>query len=320
MNVSENSEIVQHVGRVILTYVIQVVITCLFFGVYFILVLYLIYLSYQGTIISRAKSYMFAATMLIFIIAAITSLITIINTIQSIQDVLVLIDNQPLEKKFSKINQRLLISGIISYFCRAIIAFLGNIIIVWRAQILWKNHYIMAFTKGIFIVTTMFTIPNYIINALGDINGQDWEFIYSRYFQIAQWGLEFILNLVVTILIAYKAWEYRQSVKAYLANNKKTQIEKILALLIDIHGLSVDIFFDLGAFLTGIYPTIIMIVVSLNNTVEEMSRISVPIVHASIPQELGGFHDLSEAEFYQSQSIHEHDIVLDIEIVEESRE
>ena len=60
---------------------------------------------------------MFAATMLMFIIAATTSLITIIDTIQSIQDVLVLTDNQPFEKKFSKINQKLLISGIIGYIC-----------------------------------------------------------------------------------------------------------------------------------------------------------------------------------------------------------
>ena len=75
----------------------------------------------QGTIISRAKSYMFAATMLMFIIAATTSLITIIDTIQSIQDVLVLTDNPPFEKKFSKINQKLLISGIIGYICRAVI-------------------------------------------------------------------------------------------------------------------------------------------------------------------------------------------------------
>ena len=61
-----------------------------------------------------------------------------------------------------------------------------------------------------------------------------------------------------------------------------------------------------------------MIGVSSNNTVEEMSRISVPIC-ASIPWELGGFHNLPEAEVHQSQSVYEHDIVPNIDIVEESR-
>ena len=51
-----------------------------------------------------------------------------------------------------------------------------------------------------------------------------------------------------------------------------------------------------------------------------MSGISIPTVHASIPQELEDFHDLPEAEVYQLQSVHEHNIVPDMEIIEETRE
>lgn len=50
------------------------------------------------------------------------------------------------------------------------------------------------------------TISNYVINAIGNVNTQSWEYLYGGYAQIAQWGLEFITNLVVTILIAYRAW------------------------------------------------------------------------------------------------------------------
>ena len=61
-----------------------------------------------------------------------------------------------------------------------------------------------------------------------------------------------------------------------------------------------------------------MIVVSLNNTVEEMSGISTPIVHSSIQWELEGAHSLPETEVSQSsQSVHEHDTAPDVEIVEE---
>ena len=50
------------------------------------------------------------------------------------------------------------------------------------------------------------TISNYVINAIGNVNTQRWEYLSGGYAQIAQWGLEFITNLVVTILIAYRAW------------------------------------------------------------------------------------------------------------------
>ena len=80
----------------------------------------------------------------------------------------------------------------------------------------------MIFLKGIFIITTSeFYLPlicininlllvililNTVIGSIGDENLQTWEFFFMGWFSLAQWGLEFIMNLVVTILIAYKAW------------------------------------------------------------------------------------------------------------------
>ena len=63
-----------------------------------------------------------------------------------------------------------------------------------------------------------------------------------------------------------------------------------------------------------------MIVVSSSSTVEEMSGISIPIVHISIQQELGDAYDSAEAEVSQLQDIHEHDTALHIEVIEETRE
>lgn len=70
---------------------------------------------------SRAKIYMFAATLLMFIGAAIIWLIGIIGIIQGIQDVLILTNEQPLENKFSKINHEITILDIIGFVCQAVI-------------------------------------------------------------------------------------------------------------------------------------------------------------------------------------------------------
>ena len=64
----------------------------------------------------------------------------------------------------------------------------------------------------------------------------------------------------------------------------------------------------------------IMIAVSSNNTVEEMSGISIPTVHTFIQQELGDAQNLAEAEVDQLQSIYEYGTIPNVEIIEETRE
>ena len=64
---------------------------------------------------------MFAATLLMFTGAAIIWLLDIIVAIQSIQDVLLLTDNQLLENKFSKINQEIGILNVINFICQEVI-------------------------------------------------------------------------------------------------------------------------------------------------------------------------------------------------------
>ena len=63
-----------------------------------------------------------------------------------------------------------------------------------------------------------------------------------------------------------------------------------------------------------------MIAVSSNNTVEEMSGISIPTVHTFIQQELGDAQNLVEAEVDQLQSIYEYGTIPNVEIIEETRE
>ena len=50
------------------------------------------------------------------------------------------------------------------------------------------------------------TILNCVINAIAYMAILDWKSLYRPYLQITQWGLELIANIIVTILIAYKAW------------------------------------------------------------------------------------------------------------------
>ena len=62
----------------------------------------------------------------------------------------------------------------------------------------------------------------------------------------------------------------------------------------------------------------IMVIVNSNNTVEDMSGFSISRVHSSIQQKPGDNNLLAEAEVFDLHTSYEHNIVPDIEIVEET--
>ena len=64
---------------------------------------------------------MFATTLLIFIAVIVIWLYGIINIVYSIQDMLILTNDQPLEKNSSKINQVIHINNVVDFGLQAVI-------------------------------------------------------------------------------------------------------------------------------------------------------------------------------------------------------
>ena len=64
---------------------------------------------------------MFAITLLTFLAIAIICLYDMIDNIQTIQNLLILAENQTLENKFSKINQEIGILNVINFICQEVI-------------------------------------------------------------------------------------------------------------------------------------------------------------------------------------------------------
>ena len=75
---------------------------------------------------------------------------------------------------------------------------------------------IFIFNTDIFLVAS---ILNCVLNTIAKVAIWNWTFTYGAWLQIAQWGLELIMNLIITILIAYKAWSVFFSMqRPYLYN------------------------------------------------------------------------------------------------------
>ncbi|KAI0056920.1 hypothetical protein BV25DRAFT_1477656 [Artomyces pyxidatus] len=168
---------------------------------------------------------------------------------------------------------------------------LSDAIVVWRALTIWSSD------RRIFVVLLIFMLGT--IAAAGSDLGlslsqlfdtldvvEDQSNIKQGRRALILVGPTLATNVCATLLIAYKAWHYRVTVKAHLnEDNSATKVEKILALLVEsgIVYCVMWVLYVLAAFrvfpnpgpsimdgimvqVSGIYPTIIIILVCLQKS------------------------------------------------------
>ncbi|KAE9399115.1 hypothetical protein BT96DRAFT_939647 [Gymnopus androsaceus JB14] len=115
--------------------------------------------------------------------------------------------------------------------------------IVWRAWALWVENRLVKWTLFIILLGDIgslwsyfpaynllaITIADSVVDTEGSITSSDLNTVTLDWLSTV---LNFKVNVVATLLIAYQAWTYYQSTRAIL-HNKKTQVETILLLMVE---------------------------------------------------------------------------------------
>ncbi|KAI0056956.1 hypothetical protein BV25DRAFT_1480917 [Artomyces pyxidatus] len=168
---------------------------------------------------------------------------------------------------------------------------LSDAIVAWRALRLWNSN------TRVFIVLLVFVLGT--IAAAGSDLGLSLSQLFNTHSVVEEEsnskegrralvlaGPTLATNLCATLLIAYQAWRYRVAVNAHLnENNAATKVEKIFALLVEsgVVYCVMWVLYILAAFrvfpnpgpsimdgimvqISGIYPTIIIILVCLHKS------------------------------------------------------
>ncbi|KAJ7592250.1 hypothetical protein C8J56DRAFT_1046616 [Mycena floridula] len=113
---------------------------------------------------------------------------------------------------------------------------IGDSIVVWRAWVLWTNH---PRVRMLLCICLSGTFVGVIVDLAFHILFQLSQFSDSPRFPptgrqtlILTLPL-FLTNLISTLLIAYKVWEYKVEIKQNLglSHNKRTKVEQVLILL-----------------------------------------------------------------------------------------
>ncbi|KAJ7195257.1 hypothetical protein GGX14DRAFT_677347 [Mycena pura] len=193
----------------------------------------------------------------------------------------------------SVISNRLEISQI---WLRRITYFLSDIIVVWRAWVIWhENRYVHAALAVCILTTGVTSLTLAVFNTKTQFQGIHYSTGTQNF--LGTFSL-LVTNFFATALIMY----YRQNIKKYIncTGNKSTKIENVLILLMETGGLYCTFWiflmvgdygyyvgFELESFfqpyISGIYPTVIIFMVSRQMMLSEqvLSNPSLLSAHTS---------------------------------------
>ncbi|KAJ7142102.1 hypothetical protein C8R43DRAFT_1016321 [Mycena crocata] len=161
---------------------------------------------------------------------------------------------------------------------RRLTYFLSDIIVVWRAWVIWQDNRMVHAALAVCLVATGATsLTVLVFNFKTEFHGTHYATLTKNF--LGTFGL-LATNFFVTVLISYKLWYYRRNVKKYINRVENgTKVEGILILLMESGGIYCVFWIllmvgDFGYYghdfefewfqpnISGIYPTIIIFMVS----------------------------------------------------------
>ncbi|KAJ6566961.1 hypothetical protein B0H19DRAFT_1258134 [Mycena capillaripes] len=184
---------------------------------------------------------------------------------------------------------------------RRLTYFLSDIIVVWRAWVIWQGNRLVHAALAVCLIATGATS---LTLAVFNFKSEFQHIHYNNFEKnfLGTFGLLFT-NFFSTALISYKLWYYRRNVKKYInrQGNGNTKVESVLILLMETGGLYCIFWIllmvgDFGPYygpdfewewfqpnISGIYPTIIIFMVSRQMMMSEevLSKPSLPSSHPS---------------------------------------
>ncbi|KAE9385830.1 hypothetical protein BT96DRAFT_565732 [Gymnopus androsaceus JB14] len=188
-------------------------------------------------------------------------------------------------------NLKSIATSVLQQWTANFIYLIADTAIIWRAWALWaENRLIKWILSIILLLDISIAIADSAVDTQDIIN-----LVPTKSTETLDWlsvVLNLTVNIVATLLIAYRAWTHYQSTHAIL-RNKKTQVQTILLLMVesgaifgvvqlaniiiqalDIHDISLEIngvnFFlvDLYNFSAALNPVALVLLIQTGNTYE----------------------------------------------------
>ncbi|ETW82592.1 hypothetical protein HETIRDRAFT_458434 [Heterobasidion irregulare TC 32-1] len=266
---------------------IGVIFQTLFYGIFVVVILFSTHVLLREKPRTRVKVVMLVTSLCMFAISSAVWTLSLVNLIKIIKNVGSPDPVTSLDRAFDALNNAgnpLYESIEIIYSINPILA---DGVIIWRACVLWQGN------KSALIVVSCFLIAGYavalFISVGCAVKGIALDNVFCGDMQIVGLVMFLSTNVATTFSIMFTAWRQRRFIVASLGRSaKRTHAENILVLLIESGALYclicvVFIFCEfirlpgnifviqwswpIMTHISGIYPTIILLLVALKKTV-----------------------------------------------------
>ncbi|KAF5343553.1 hypothetical protein D9758_012958 [Tetrapyrgos nigripes] len=257
--------------------VISETIQGLFYGLECLLMFAAVYkLSRRGLRKSIRRQLLILVIAIMFICSTTTAVCNVVGDVVQLRSMAPALNYDP--------TMAIQKTQIIAVFTTRISYLLGDLIVVWRAWILFGGEPIF---RGVLAACFTMTFVAAIVNLVFTIrNILDFEFKPQPGARLILPATLFFTNMVATSFIAYKTWYYRRSVAKFLnRGSKRGQVENVLILLIEsgflysflwilsLISTSNPQYYDFAVFFgtilphaAGIYPTTIILLTAFQKS------------------------------------------------------
>lgn len=269
--------------------IIAVACQSIVYGVYAMLFMLSTYILLHRGFQSRANVALLSATTVMFIVSTAYLILCVVITILEL--------TQTGNQRYAHTLDQLTVAQV---YVPAINSAISDAVVIWRAWVLWEDNRKVMIVPLVLLVgsiAAMCTSAGYAICTfvVHDLSSSNHCNLMAMPTEMIAWVLSLATNVATTCLIAYKAWEHRQFIKINFDHGTvKSKAQGILSLLVEsgtifcilwIIGISTNASFMVNSRLTkalsagdaiadtseihlmGIYPTIIILLVTFQKTV-----------------------------------------------------
>ncbi|KAF9077064.1 hypothetical protein BDP27DRAFT_1209574 [Rhodocollybia butyracea] len=280
--------------------IIGLAIETFFFGIFAVLIMFSTSILMRKGLQSNANCGMLITTLLMFGASACYWAISLAILIQSVREILITHDDQPIDDRLTMANTIASHLYLAEVYLPMVTFVLGDAMVVWRAYVLWPpgnkwRFFVLPVTLLVGSVVTALLVGGWKVKAFhADSDALELELNDT---QIVSWSLSLGTNFIATVLISWQAWKQRKFLRNYLGHSKRrTQVERIFSLLVESGILycltqivlvvtwfvplpnttawASDLIGAAAVQLSGIYPTVIVVLVSLQRSLMEATQLS----------------------------------------------
>ncbi|KAI9441267.1 hypothetical protein H4582DRAFT_1365159 [Lactarius indigo] len=183
--------------------------------------------------------------------------------------------------------------------CQGINSVLGDSIVIWRAWVVWGRQLSVVVAPLVLLFGVAFSSFGAAVAQSRVFADPSYLAVFNK-FMIALPSLTLATNVTATALILWRVWAFHLSIRKVEHHGAIThgtvQLHRLLNILIESGGLycltwllllcfnltgspASHVFLSIIGQLTGIYPTLIIVLVSINST---QDRIQVPVYESAI--------------------------------------